>query len=255
MKIAMCAASALIMSSCVTEPEPSTDVTTNDTYALVIGVENGYAGKCEGCLLDYKNMTTLIRPYANKLVTMEDSQATKKNVVEAMKEGVKHELFILFYSGHGGSTYASNDKTETDGKDEFMCLYDQGLLDNDIWDIVSQAKGRVVLIFDACHSGTMYRNPINFKSTIEKKRKLLGATHTLPGNVSILCWSGCPDDSYSYGSSTGGKFTNALLEYYSQSLTYDKLWKKIESDSSLKQYEKVQQTKIGANFGSRKVFQ
>ena len=249
MKIAMCAASALIMSSCVTEPEPSTDVTTNDTYALVIGVENGYAGKCEGCLLDYKNMTTLIRPYANKLVTMEDSQATKKNVVEAMKEGVKHELFILFYSGHGGSTYASNDKTETDGKDEFMCLYDQGLLDNDIWNIIKESKGRVFLMFDCCHSATMYRTPLTFARQMK-----LSASYNVSGPINMICWSGCPDSTYSYGSSSGGQFTNTLRKYFNQDMSYDQLWNKIESNSTLKQYEIVQRTIMGKNFGSNKIF-
>ena len=249
MKIAMCAASVLIMSSCVTEPEPSTDVTTNDTYALVIGVENGYAGKCEGCLLDYKNMTTLIRPYANKLVTMEDSQATKKNVVEAMKEGVKHELFILFYSGHGGSTYASNDKTETDGKDEFMCLYDQGLLDNDIWNIIKESKGRVFLMFDCCHSATMYRTPLTFVRQMK-----LSASYNVSGPINMICWSGCPDSTYSYGSSSGGQFTNTLRKYFNKDMTYDQLWNKIESNSTLKQYEIVQRTIMGKNFGSNKIF-
>ena len=249
MKIAMCAASVLIMSSCVTEPEPSTDVTTNDTYALVIGVENGYAGKCEGCLLDYKNMTTLIRPYANKLVTMEDSQATKKNVVEAMKEGVKHELFILFYSGHGGSTYASNDKTETDGKDEFMCLYDQGLLDNDIWNIIKESKGRVFLMFDCCHSATMYRTPLTFVRQMK-----LSASYNVSGPINMICWSGCPDSTYSYCSSSGGQFTNTLRKYFNKDMTYDQLWNKIESNSTLKQYEIVQRTIMGKNFGSNKIF-
>lgn len=249
MKIAMCAASVLIMSSCVTEPEPSTDVTTNDTYALVIGVENGYAGKCEGCLLDYKNMTTLIRPYANKLVTMEDSQATKKNVVEAMKEGVKHELFIMFYSGHGGSTYASNDKTETDGKDEFMCLYDQGLLDNDIWNIIKESKGRVFLMFDCCHSATMYRTPLTFVRQMK-----LSASYNVSGPINMICWSGCPDSTYSYGSSSGGQFTNTLRKYFNKDMTYDQLWNKIESNSTLKQYEIVQRTIMGKNFGSNKIF-
>lgn len=56
----------------------------------------------------------------------------------------------------------------------------------------------------------------------------------------MLCWSGCPDDKYSWGSSTGGYMTNALRKYFKKSLTYDKLWKKIEDDKSVKKYETVQ---------------
>ena len=250
MKLIMCAAAALVMSSCTQEPTPTPDTTTNDTYALVIGVENGYAGKCDGCLLDYKNMSAVIKPYAGKFVGMSDQQATRKNVVEAMKEGVKHELFIMYYSGHGGSTTTYTDKTETDGKDEFMCLYDQGLLDNDIWNILKESQGRVFLMFDCCHSATMFRTPLTFARQMRK----LSASSNISGPINMICWSGCPDNTYSYGSSTGGQFTNTFREYFNKELTYDQLWRKIESNSSLKQYEIVQRTNMGKSFGSNKIF-
>lgn len=55
---------------------------------------------------------------------------------------------------------------ETDGRDEFICCYDTGVIDNRIWDIVCKAKGRVFFIFDCCHSETMFRAPgITFSST------------------------------------------------------------------------------------------
>ena len=250
MKLIMCAATALVMSSCTQEPTPTPDTTTNDTYALVIGVENGYAGKCDGCLLDYKNMSAVIKPYADKFVGMSDQQATRKNVVEAMKEGVKHELFIMYYSGHGGSTTTYTDKTETDGKDEFMCLYDQGLLDNDIWNILKESQGRVFLMFDCCHSATMFRTPVTFARQMRK----LSASSNISGPINMICWSGCPDSTYSYGSSSGGQFTNTFRKYFSKDLTYDQLWSKIESNSTLKQYEIVQRTNMGKSFGSNKIF-
>lgn len=250
MKLIMCAATALVMSSCTQEPTPTPVTTTNDTYALVIGVENGYAGKCDGCLLDYKNMSVVIKPYAGKFVGMSDQQATRKNVVEAMKEGVKHELFIMYYSGHGGSTTTYTDKTETDGKDEFMCLYDQGLLDNDIWNILKESQGRVFLMFDCCHSATMFRTPVTFARQMRK----LSASSNISGPINMICWSGCPDNTYSYGSSTGGQFTNTFRKYFNKDLTYDQLWSKIEANSTLKQYEIVQRTNMGKSFGSNKMF-
>lgn len=72
--------------------------------------------------------------------------------------------------------------------------------------------------------------------------------------VNMLCWSGCPDNTYSYGSSDGGEFTNTLLAYFSKSDTYAQLWDKIKSDKSLKKAEIVQETVIGEDFRSMKVF-
>ena len=245
---------AVVMAGCDHETQPTPQpITPKDTYAIVIGVENGYAGKCDGCLLDAKNMKNLIEPYASTLTYLPDEKATYTNVAKSLKEAIQHELCIFFDSGHGGSTPTISDKTETDGYDEFLCLYDKGLLDNDFWNIIKNAKGRVVLIFDCCHSQTMYRTakPFGFVKQVMK----LGATHNVSGNINMICWSGCPDDTYSYGSSTGGQLTNTIRKYFKQDLTYDQLWILLESDKSLKQYENIQRTLMGKNFGSTKIFQ
>ena len=228
------------------------DDVTEDTYVVTVGVENGYAGDCPGALLDCNNMCKLMKPYASKIHTLMDQQATYNAVVAAMKEGVKHNLFIFFYSGHGGYVATLTDRTEADGNDEFICLYDKGLVDNTIWNIIKESKGRVFLIFDCCHSGTMYRTakPLDFNKQLRK----LAATSTVSGSINMLCWSGCPDSTYSYGSKDGGELTNTLRKYFKSSMTYNELWNKIESDKSLKEYEKVQRTIMGKNFGSSKIF-
>ena len=228
----------------------TTTTTTNDTYTIVTGVENGYAGKCEGCLLDAKRMTEILSPYSKTLTYLTDKNANRQAVVNALTEGVKHNLCIFFYSGHGGSVKTYTDKTEVDGHDEYLCLYDKELLDNDIWNIIKNAKGRVFLMFDCCHSGTMFRAPVTFI----RQRMKLSATSTVSASVDILCWSGCPDDTYSYGGSDGGEFTNAIRKYFKSTLTYNELWSKVEADSSLKKYEQVQRTIIGKNFGNTKIF-
>ena len=247
---------ATVMVGCDPEVQPQptpTPTTQNDTYAIIIGVENGYAGKCDGCLLDAKNMKNIIEPYASSLIYLPDNKATVSTVTKYLTEAVQHELCILFYSGHGGSTPTSSDKTEADGYDEFLCLYDRGLMDNDVWNIIKNAKGRVMLMFDCCHSQSMFRSvqPFNFSRQLRK----LSATHNVSGNIDMICWSGCPDDTYSYGSSTGGELTNTIRKYFNKNLTYDQLWNKIESDKTLQKYEKVQRTLMGKNFGSTKIFQ
>lgn len=251
-------ATALCLTGCETISdffdEPTASASTKNAYVITVGVENGYAGKCPGAKVDCTRMKSLLKPFAKKQICLVDSQATVKAVCAALEEGIKYDHLIFFYSGHGGSVptaQAAHDATETDKNDEFICLYDTGLLDNSIWNIISKSKGRVTLIFDCCHSATLYRTPVTFA----RQRMKLMATNKISGTLDMQCWSGCSDNSYSYGSSSGGKFTNTLRKYYKKSLTYDKLWKKIESDSSLKKYEKVQRTIMGTDYSSRKVFQ
>lgn len=144
-----------------------------------------------------------------------------------MRKAVRSDLAIIYFSGHGGSL-PSSDEFETDGKDEFICCYDKGLLDDKIWKTVCEARGRVFLIFDCCHSETMFRSPgISFSIA---GRRLSGSS-----SVRMLCWSGCPDESYSYGSASGGEFTMALRKYASNDRTYAEVWEKISTDRRLMQ--------------------
>lgn len=228
----------------------TTTTTTNDTYTIVAGVENGYAGKCDGCLLDAKRMKEILSPYSKTLTYLTDKNANRQAVVNALTEGVKHDLCIFFYSGHGGSVKTYTDKAEVDGHDEYLCLYDRELLDNDIWNIIKNAKGRVFLMFDCCHSGTMFRAPITFI----RQRMKLSATSKISDNISMICFSGCPDNTYSYGGSDGGEFTNAILRHFDANKSYDELWKAIESDKVLMKYEQVQRTLMGKSFGQLKIF-
>lgn len=217
---------------------------------VVIGVENGFAGKCDGALKDANDMTEVLRPYAVELTTLKDKQATAAAVVAAMEKAARADLAIIYFSGHGGSQ-PSIDTFETDGRDEFICCYDKGLLDDDIWRIISGSKGRVFLIFDCCHSETMFRTPgVTFAGAARSNSlKAAGAS------PSMLCWSGCPDNSYSYGSASGGEFTTALRKYAGKGGTYSDVWKKISGDETLKSHQTVRSTEIGGfGAGKTKIF-
>lgn len=222
---------------------------TNGAFVVTVGVENGYAGACPGALQDVKTMNSLLRPYAKKIYSFTDKTATRQAIKAALTEGAKQQLFIFFYSGHGGSKMASYlDTTEEDRMDEYLCLYDGPFLDNDIWAIINRSKGRVVMIVDACHSETMYRAPFTMLKMSMK------ATHNVEGTLNMIVMSGCPDSDYSYGDINGGMLTNTIKKHFKSTLTYDQLWALVEADKSLKQYEKVQRTKMGADFGAIEAF-
>lgn len=231
------------------------NIKTTTTYAVVIGMENSrFAGACPGAKLDSDRMYSLISKYAQDTVLLQDDKATMATVRSAIETAVaksENGLFILYYSGHGGSDpFPDTGIEESDGKDEYLCLYDNYFRDNEVWNLISKCKGRVFLLFDCCHSRTMFRDTnITFLKAIP-----LSASWHEGGVLPMQCWSGCPDDTYSYGSSTGGQFTNTLLKYYKESITYDELWKKIERDTNLKRYEAVQRTIMGADFSDAPMF-
>lgn len=228
---------------------------TSSTYAVVIGMEySKFAGSCPGAKLDSNRMYSLLSKYTQNCVLLQDEKATRSNVRSAIENGIsksENGLFILYYSGHGGSDpFPDTGIEEKDGKDEYLCLYDVYMRDNEIWSLISKSKGRVVLLADCCHSRTVWKSP---KFTLANAIPL-GASYNEEGPISMQCWSGCPDNTYSYGSETGGQFTNALLRHFNASMTYDELWNKIEQDSTLKRYEIVQRTLMGADFRNVKVF-
>lgn len=228
---------------------------STNTYVVVVGMENSrFAGDCPGAGYDADRMFKLLSAYTPNIVLFRDSNATKANVTAALNKAVARAtdgLVIFCYSGHGGSEpFYNTGNEEVDGKDEFLCLYDTYMRDNEIWSIISKSNGRVFLYFDCCHSQTMYRAP-GFKV-----RPPLSWDHRLneQQGFSLLCWSGCPDDTYSYGASTGGQFTNALLRHYDSRKSYEALWNELKSDKTLRSYENPQSTVLGNGFNGKQIF-
>lgn len=90
----------------------------------------------------------------SNITTFKNSTAT----VSAIKNHLQHivntsqddELFIFHFSGHGGNS----DRDDT----SHMCLYNGNLHDYEFWNYMQNIKGRVMVIFCCCHSGTMFRS-------------------------------------------------------------------------------------------------
>ena len=236
---------------------PPVEVSTRTTavHAVVVGMEySKFAGACPGAALDSRRMYALLSKYATSVILLQNENATHFAVKDAIQTAIERSgtgLFILYYSGHGGSDpFPDTGIEETDGKDEYLCLYDRYMRDNEIWSMISKAKGRVLIITDSCHSQSQFRcgkfmlyPPLGFDHTLNESH-----------SFSLLCWSGCPDSDYSYGSSTGGQFTNAILRYFSPRMTYQELWGKIKADKTLRAYQNPQSTVIGSGFDNALIF-
>ena len=46
----------------------------------------------------------------------------------------------------------------------------------------------------------------------------------------MLCWSGCLEKEYSFGSKSGGVMTNSMLSRWHMGVSYSLLWSGMEKD-------------------------
>jgi hypothetical protein len=196
-----------------------------DTSCVVVGMQNSSTyGSCSGSKLDSDNMCNVLSRYGNTKL-LQSKQATRSTVISALDNALKKKLCVFYYSGHGGQEKNSKG---VDGMAEFLCLNDGPLYDFEIWNYIQSAKGRVVMIFDCCHSATMYREIPGEKTVTHLKntgfsfKMLKSAIASTSKN--ILVWAGCPSDSYSYGGMDGGVFTNGILKNLDKDDTYDDVW-------------------------------
>jgi len=238
-------------------------------YAVVIGCESSKWGSCPGSTKDSNAMFDMLRQYmdADHIVKLNDKQATVSAVKKALAEQIakvpEDGLFVLTYSGHGGQyNKSSSAQNETDGKDEFLCLYDGPLVDNDLWTIFGECKGKSVSIYDACHSSTMYRLPHELEEGDEAEDRLplerpfFAKFENVRAGISMLVISGCGEETVSWGDSVnGGMLTAAMKKNFNKCLTYREWWNKFKNESSFKKVKQVPIcTKIGGFDLNAKIF-
>ncbi len=156
------------------------DVVAAEKKALLVGINDyKYIRDLEGTGNDVELVkTTLINKYgfSNEDITvLLDSQATKKNIINAFRENLILEtqpgdIAVFYFSGHGTCVQDYNND-ENDGADEGLIPYDfisvsdnrtksnLLVLDDTIGDMLNELNGReVVVIIDSCFSGTATRS-------------------------------------------------------------------------------------------------
>lgn len=222
-------------------------------YALIVGVESSKWGACPGSTKDSNVMLDLIKQYVDTdhIIKYNDKQGTVSKVRKALEEQIakvpEDGLFIFTYSGHGGqNNKSSSAQNETDGMDEFLCLYDGGLIDNDLWEIFNKCKGRIFVVFDCCHSGTMYRLPTEQEEGVEEEDRIpldkpfFAKFENVRAAIRMLVVSGCGEETVSWGDSVnGGVLTSAMKKNFNKCLNYKEWWKKFKDESSFKKVKQV----------------
>ena len=202
--------------------------------ALLIGANYtaNPSAQLSGCINDIVNVrNTLIDAYgyqnANIFMLRDDDNSrlpTRKNILYSLNQlitaSTENDLLWIHYSGHGTKIRDTNGD-EVDSFDECIvpCNYntDGVISDDELFAIIKNAKCRLIMCFDSCHSGTVcdLQYSINcdngvFKKVVNNSRMISGQN--------IIMFSGCRDaqtsaDSYSALAKQGvGAFTNTLLE-------------------------------------------
>lgn len=250
----------------------------NVSYLCVGMEESRRFGSCPGCRVDAERMSSMFRSkfgYSGR--TLISGEATKEAVVSLLSEGVdatpEGGLFLFCYSGHGGQEYLGGKEPDgADRQDEYLCLYDTHMLDDEIWGIVSRCRGRVFLYFDACHSATMWRSVSGDPVSVSGEARALAETPPVRSggftfrmerfssasplsagarafSPRILCWSGCKEDEYSYGGDGGGVMTTAMVNGWKKGISYGALWSALYKTVNKKRPSQHPiQSRVGSGF-------
>lgn len=138
-------------------------------YSLSIGLNKvnpaDYDGEWDGylpcCEKDAEDIDSLAKSLGyKKRILLTTKKATRNNVLKAFKDAAKDlkkgDLFVIYYSGHGGQVTDVNGD-EADAYDETWCLYNGQLIDDEIYYAFSSFKEcvRIFMLSDSCHSGTV----------------------------------------------------------------------------------------------------
>lgn len=239
--------------------------------ALCVGINDyPYSGSdLNGCVNDAEAWAEVLNKNFNfssgDIKILLDSQATKKNTLDALKNllaGAKAGDHLVYTNSSHGSYVADTDGDEPT-YDEIICPYD--ISDNQIED--DDLRGlfrnlpkdvRLTVILDNCHSGTATRAAVSdilpgMKTPDDRRVRFLSpALRGLPilenpwaakpkrqikypeSKMNEILLSGCTDKEYSYDAYFNGTYHGAMTYYALQAirsanyqLTYAQLHQRI----------------------------
>ena len=149
----------------------ATSSTARRVFAVMVGISDypGSENDLPFTAEDARKMQqTLAREgvLATDSVVLLDSQATRAGVRAAFQRVAAaagpDDLFLFFYSGHGGQERGTVSAIEPDGKDETIYLYDGELKDDEMARMFEQVHARTALLaLDSCFSGGFARDVVS----------------------------------------------------------------------------------------------
>lgn len=228
-----------------------------------------------GCVNDANDLSATLDSAGYVGEKLLDSDATKANVVEALRGHIAAMGWgdrLVFHNSSHGTYKVDNSGDEADGRDEAICCYDYAtgglLLDDEVAEIAGNLKpGSAMLILsDSCHSGTMARamdfdiaevpgysprearflSPAYIYDEDPVKaamREVLGPDAAPRKTANLI--SGCADQEYSYDASFGGRpngaFSRAAVDTYQGGMTLNAWHKAIRAKIDFNLYPQTPQ--------------
>lgn len=210
--------------------------------ALLIGINyQGTPSELKGCINDVKNVHEFLlkKGYKEKYITTLTDDTTVKptraNILKYLLELIVSDSETLYfhYSGHGGSVRDFSGD-EADGRDETLCPLDYAqngqIVDDEIramWTLI-RPEQKLTAVLDCCHSQTTCDLRWNLYERCGGLKLALVADENYSNTRGeIIMLSGCRDEQTSADAYIAGEYqgalTNAFLECYSKSRTYEKL--------------------------------
>ena len=174
-------------------------------YALIIGIsdypgtENDLPCPAKDALAIKNALLAGNNWHSNNIKFLVNEQASVSNVENALSwlisKETANDVSLIYFCGHGGQIDDKYPYDESDGKDEFLALYDGGWLDDTMAVILNQFNGHVVVILDSCFSGGMPNSLSKVKA--EKFTKEFMDDISSPGRI-ILMASKENEESWEY---------------------------------------------------------
>lgn len=143
-------------------------------YGVFVGISN-YGGRASNLMFTAQDATrahqAMVRGAAMREsdgIILTDQQATLANIRRAVQDiagrAGPNDMFVFFYSGHGGRVPRSGafQSSDPDNQDETLAFYDADLSDDDMNQWLSTIRARAsLLILDACFSGGFSKDVIS----------------------------------------------------------------------------------------------
>jgi uncharacterized caspase-like protein len=146
-----------------------------EMHALIVGIDKyNTVGELDGAVNDAQDIASSLRFVGVKdIVTLFDEQVTRKSLLAGwegiMKRAKSGDTIFFTYAGHGGEEPEHVKGSEKTGKDQTLLFpryhprtenNAERMIDDEIMLLLKQAtdaKVSIVMVMDACHSGTMTR--------------------------------------------------------------------------------------------------